>query len=201
MLISKLSPKLSVNLQFPTKHRCICLRLERRHLYVYIWCHLFCCLSFICSLNAIAHKPFRWYFVNTICLGVEPGSTNLVNAQDQEGVNGGGGTSPFSSALWAFMDSIPSTPASACEGPINRTFVRMSSFSRIRYSKKANGTPPVTSTVAAKKRSRNRGFLLLSIVGALCAIFWVFIATVRASGRPVLSWKVVLLNQIYLSYM
>ena len=125
--------------------------------------------------------------MNTICIGVMPGSTNLtVSAQDQEGGNGGG-TSPFTSALWAFMDSIPSTPASACEGPINRTFVRMSSFSRIRYSKKANGTPPVTSTVAAKKRSRNRGFLLLSIVGALCAIFWVFIATVRASGRPVLS--------------
>ncbi|CAN7105786.1 unnamed protein product [Brassica rapa subsp. narinosa] len=119
--------------------------------------------------------------------GVMPGSTNLtVSAQDQEGENGGG-TSPFTSALWAFMDSIPSTPASACEGPINRTFVRMSSFSRIRYSKKANGTPPVTSTVVAKKRSRNRGFLVLSIVGALCAIFWVFIATVQASGRPVLS--------------
>ncbi|KAG2320464.1 hypothetical protein Bca4012_056493 [Brassica carinata] len=121
--------------------------------------------------------------------GVMPGSTNLtanVNGQDQEGENGGG-TSPFTSALWAFMDSIPSTPASACEGPINRTFVRMSSFSRIRISGKANGTPPVTTTEVAKKRSRNRGFLLLSIVGALCAIFWVFIATVRASGRPVFS--------------
>ncbi|KAJ4917198.1 NAC domain-containing protein 17 [Raphanus sativus] len=113
-----------------------------------------------------------------------PGSTNLttsVTAQD-----GDGGTSPFSSALWAFMDSIPSTPASACEGPINRTFVRMSSFSRMRLSGKANGTP-ATTTVVAKKRSRNRGFLVLSIVGALCAIFWVFIATVRASGRPVFS--------------
>ncbi|KAJ0232791.1 NAC domain-containing protein 17 [Hirschfeldia incana] len=122
--------------------------------------------------------------------GVMPGSTNLttsVNAQDQEGVNGGGGgTSPFSSALWAFMDSIPSTPASACEGPINRTFVRMSSFSRIRFSGKANGTP-VTTTVIAKKRGINRGFLLLSIVGALCAVFWVLIATVRVSGRPVFS--------------
>ncbi|CDY48632.1 BnaC06g08090D [Brassica napus] len=120
---------------------------------------------------------------------VIPGSTNLttsVTAQDQEGENGGGGTSPFSSALWAFMDSIPSTPASACEGPINRTFVRMSSFSRMRFSGKANGTP-ATTTVVAKKRSRNRGFLVLSIVGALCAIFWVFIATVRASGRPVFS--------------
>ncbi|KAH0910890.1 hypothetical protein HID58_034211 [Brassica napus] len=120
---------------------------------------------------------------------VMPGSTNLttsVTAQDQEGENGGGGTSPFSSALWAFMDSIPSTPASACEGPINRTFVRMSSFSRVRFGGKANGTP-ATTTVGLKKRSRNRGFLVLSIVGALCAIFWVFIATVRASGRPVFS--------------
>ncbi|KAJ0235503.1 NAC domain-containing protein 17 [Hirschfeldia incana] len=117
-------------------------------------------------------------------VNVMPGSTNIttsVTAQD-----GGGGTSPFSSALWAFMDSIPSTPASACEGPINRTFVRMSSFSRMRFSGKANGTP-ATTTLVAKKRSRNRGFLVLSIVGALCAIFWVFIATVRASGRPVFS--------------
>ncbi|KAF8116323.1 hypothetical protein N665_0019s0005 [Sinapis alba] len=122
--------------------------------------------------------------------GVMPGSTNLtanVNGEDQEGENGGG-TSPFTSALWAFMDSIPSTPASACEGPINRTFVRMSSLSRIRISGKANGTPPVTTTQVAKKRSRNRGFLLLSIVGALCAIFWVFIATFRASGSSRERW-------------
>ncbi|ESQ33366.1 hypothetical protein EUTSA_v10007221mg [Eutrema salsugineum] len=123
--------------------------------------------------------------------GVIPGSTNptvSINPQDQEGGNDGG-TSPFSSALWAFMDSIPSTPASACEGPLNRTYVRMSSFSRIRFSGKANGTPVTATTTStiAKKQSRNRGFLLLSVVGALCAIFWLFIATVRVSGRPVIS--------------
>lgn len=125
--------------------------------------------------------------MNIICLGVIPGSTNLAtsvdDAQDQEGV---GGTSTFSSALWSFMDSIPSTPASACEGPINRTFVRMSSFSRIRFSGKADGTP-VNTAVIAKKRGINRGFLLLSIVGALCAIFWVLVPTVQTSGRPVFS--------------
>ncbi|ESQ33370.1 hypothetical protein EUTSA_v10007196mg [Eutrema salsugineum] len=120
--------------------------------------------------------------------GVIPGSTNPtmnVNAQDQEGQNGVGKTSQFSSALWAFMESIPSTPASACEGPLNRTFVRMSSFSRIRF----NGTSVTTSKVTkAKKRMGNRGFLLLSIMGALCAIFWVFIiATVGVLGRPILS--------------
>ncbi|CAN8303526.1 unnamed protein product [Cochlearia groenlandica] len=119
--------------------------------------------------------------------GVMPNSANptMSVAQDQEGENGGG-TSPFTSALWAFMESIPSTPASACEGPLNRTFVRMSSFSRMRFNGKANGTH-VTTTTVAKKRTGNRCFILLSIVGALCAIFWVFVAAVRVSGRPVLS--------------
>jgi len=119
--------------------------------------------------------------------GVMPDSTNptmSVNAQGHEIQNGGGTASQFSSALWALMDSIPSTPASACEGPLNRTFVRMSSFSRMRFNGKANGTP--VSTTIAKKGIRNRGFLLLSIVGALCAIFWVLVATVRVSGRSLL---------------
>ncbi|KAG2304503.1 hypothetical protein Bca52824_033154 [Brassica carinata] len=120
--------------------------------------------------------------------GVMPESTiptMSVDGQNQEGQNVGGGTrSQFSSAMLAWMDSIPSTPASACEGPLNRTFVRMSSLSRIRF----NGTSVTTSKVTvAKKRMGNRGFLLLSIMGALCAIFWVFIiATVGVLGRPVL---------------
>ncbi|KAJ4917196.1 NAC domain-containing protein 16 [Raphanus sativus] len=120
--------------------------------------------------------------------GVMPESTNptmSVDGQNQGGQNVGGGTrSQFSSAMLAWMDSIPSTPASACEGPLNRTFVRMSSLSRIRF----NGTSVTASKVTvAKKRIRNRGLFVLSIVGALCAIFWVFIiATVGVLGRPVL---------------
>ncbi|KAL1219665.1 NAC domain-containing protein 16 [Cardamine amara subsp. amara] len=110
--------------------------------------------------------------------------TMSVNAQDHEGQNGGETKSQFSSALWEFLESIPSTPASACEGPLNKTFVRMSSLSRIRF----NGTSVTTSKVTkAKKRIRNRGFLLLSVMGALCAILWVFIATVGALRRPVFS--------------
>ncbi|EOA40017.1 hypothetical protein CARUB_v10008706mg [Capsella rubella] len=109
--------------------------------------------------------------------------TMSVNAQNTEGQNGGKTTSQFSSALWELLESIPSTPASACEGPLNQTFVRMSSFSRIRF----NGTTSVTSrkVTVAKKRISNRGFLLLSIMGALCAIFWMFIATVGVMERPV----------------
>ncbi|CAN7105789.1 hypothetical protein HID58_018767 [Brassica napus] len=116
--------------------------------------------------------------------GVMPESKNpvmSVNAQDQECQIGGETRSQFSSAMWALLDSIPSTPASACEGPLNRTFVRMSSLSRIRFSAKSVTTSKVT---AAKKGIGNRGFLLLSVVGALCAIFWVFIiATVGVQGR------------------
>ncbi|XP_010480881.1 PREDICTED: NAC domain-containing protein 16-like, partial [Camelina sativa] len=119
--------------------------------------------------------------------GVMPESMNptvSVNAQNKEGQNGGGTKSQFSSALWELLESIPSTPASACEGPLNQTFVRMSSFSRIRF----NGTSVTSRKVTvAKKRISNRGFLLLSIMGALCAIFWVFIATVGVMERPCLS--------------
>ncbi|KFK45122.1 hypothetical protein AALP_AA1G347000 [Arabis alpina] len=117
--------------------------------------------------------------------GVMPVSTyptTSVNAQDQEGQNGSGTRRQFSSSLWAFIDSIPFEPASACEGPLNGTFVRMSSFSRIRF----NGMSVTTNKVSiSKKRIRNRGVLLLSIMGALCAIFWIFISTVGVLGRPV----------------
>ncbi|CAH8362450.1 unnamed protein product [Eruca vesicaria subsp. sativa] len=113
--------------------------------------------------------------------GVMPEYTNpLVSVNGQN--EGGGTRSQFSSAMWTWMDSIPSTPASACEGPLNRTFVRMSSLSRIRLKGMSVTASKVT---VAKKRMGNRGFLLLSIVGALCAILWVFIiATVGV--RPVL---------------
>ncbi|GAU13264.1 hypothetical protein TSUD_42180, partial [Trifolium subterraneum] len=44
-------------------------------------------------------------------------------------------TSRFSSALWAFVDSIPTTPASAAENPlVNRALNRMSSFSRVKIN-------------------------------------------------------------------
>nr|GMD37180.1 NAC domain-containing protein 17-like [Ipomoea batatas] len=43
--------------------------------------------------------------------------------------------SSFSSALWAFMESIPATPASAAESVlVNKAFERMSSFRRLRLN-------------------------------------------------------------------
>ncbi|QCE08034.1 hypothetical protein DEO72_LG9g3058 [Vigna unguiculata] len=42
-------------------------------------------------------------------------------------------TSSFSSSLWAFVESIPTTPASAAESAlVNRALNRMSSFSRVK---------------------------------------------------------------------
>ncbi|KAJ4895048.1 NAC domain-containing protein 16 [Raphanus sativus] len=110
-----------------------------------------------------------------------PSSGLMPESKNQECQNGGETRSQFSSAMWALLDSVPSTPASACEGPLNRTFVRMSSLSRIRF----NGTSVTTSKVTvAKKGIGNKGFLLLSVMGAMCAFFWVFIvATVGVQGR------------------
>lgn len=78
------------------------------------------------------------------------------------------------------MESIPTTPASACETPlVNKAFERMSSFSRIRLNVKNNNINNdnlISSDRAAnsnKAGGTSRGFLILSILGALCAILWV----------------------------
>ncbi|XLU72576.1 hypothetical protein S245_031629, partial [Arachis hypogaea] len=50
-------------------------------------------------------------------------------------------TSRFSSALWSFVESIPTTPASAAENAlVNRALNRMSSFSRVKINIKPTNT-------------------------------------------------------------
>ncbi|KAG2320465.1 hypothetical protein Bca52824_013678 [Brassica carinata] len=147
--------------------------------------------------NANEFVDDLWFKDAQADLNDQPQSSSLAFASPSSGVipesknpamsvtecqNGGETRSQFSSAMWALLDSIPSTPASACEGPVNRTFVRMSSLSRIRF----NGTSVTTTSkvAVAKKGIGNRGFLLLSVMGAMCAFFWVFIiATVGVQGR------------------
>nr|UBT01608.1 NAC transcription factor 03 [Litchi chinensis] len=111
------------------------------------------------------------------------------NQNDQEG---GGAATWFSSALWSFVDSIPTTPASASETPlVNRAIERMSSFSRLRINAKniniAGGDDAVIRRQAAGSRSNsissNKRFLVLSIFGALCAILWMLMGSMRALGR------------------
>ncbi|KAB2040367.1 hypothetical protein ES319_D02G078500v1 [Gossypium barbadense] len=127
-----------------------------------------------------------------------PSGSNLGNAsptsgfvnngpkQDQGNKNdGSGGGSWFSSSLWSFVDSIPTAPASAAESPlVNRALERMSSFSKLRIH--AMNTA-VNGSASARRRSRNRGFFFISILGALCAVLWFLIGTVRVLGRSISS--------------
>ncbi|KAB1219920.1 NAC domain-containing protein 78 [Morella rubra] len=74
-------------------------------------------------------------------------STNIPTQanENQNGNEGGGATNRFSSALWAFVESIPTTPASASENAlVNRAFERMSSFSRARVNvRNTNVSAPI----------------------------------------------------------
>ncbi|KAJ0877790.1 putative transcription factor NAM family [Helianthus annuus] len=90
----------------------------------------------------------------------------------------------FSSALWAFVDSIPTTPASASESSalVNRAFERMSSFGRGKNVNLAATDASAASGNTTKRlekpkpsRSSRRGILYFSVLGVLCAILWVFI--------------------------
>ncbi|WOG91597.1 hypothetical protein DCAR_0310846 [Daucus carota subsp. sativus] len=79
----------------------------------------------------------------------------------------------FSAALWSFVESIPTTPASASENAlVNKAFERMSSFGRLK-----------TKTVAVDPATCGRrvpkffgGMFSFSVIGLVCALFWVFIA-------------------------
>ncbi|XWS21837.1 hypothetical protein CRYUN_Cryun30bG0089800 [Craigia yunnanensis] len=125
-----------------------------------------------------------------------PSGSNLGNASSTSGLvyNGtnqdqvdknGGGASWFSSALWSFVESIPTTPASASESPlVNRAFERMSSFSRLRLNARNTDVAAVNGAATART-GWNRGFFFISILGALCAILWFLIGTVRVIGRSI----------------
>ncbi|KAF5725631.1 no apical meristem family protein [Tripterygium wilfordii] len=93
--------------------------------------------------------------------------------ENQDGNQVGGATTWLSSALWAFVDSIPTTPASASESRlVNRAFERMPSLSRLRNNAKIS-VAVGTSAGAVRSAGGKRGFFILWMVGALCAILWV----------------------------
>lgn len=99
--------------------------------------------------------------------------------QNQSGRQTDGKDSWISSALWAFVESIPTTPASASESAlVNRAFERMSSFGRVRINSKnmnvAAGDTLATSRSSGKCKS---GFFCFSLIGVMCAILWMLIGT------------------------
>lgn len=115
------------------------------------------------------------------------GFVNNGTNQDQ-GDKNAGGASWFSSALWSFVETIPTAPASASETPlVNRALERMSSFRRLRLNARNTDVSAVNGAAIARRTSRNRGFFVISILGALCAILWFLIGSVRVVGRSISS--------------
>ncbi|KAL4271762.1 hypothetical protein GQ457_13G022940 [Hibiscus cannabinus] len=91
----------------------------------------------------------------------------------------------FSSSLWSFVESIPSTPASASERPlVNRAFERMSSFSKLKLNASVSAMNG-SSSGSARRKSRNKGFFIISVIGAVCAVLWFLMGTVRVLGKPI----------------
>lgn len=101
---------------------------------------------------------------------------NSISKQSQSGKEDNNGrNSWFSSALWGFLESIPTTPASASEGTlVNKAFERMSSFGRVRMNAINTSDPSSDNTV---KGGSKCGLLCFSILGVLCAIVWMLIGT------------------------
>ncbi|CAJ2629780.1 unnamed protein product [Trifolium pratense] len=92
-------------------------------------------------------------------------------------------TSRFSSALWAFVDSIPTTPASAAENPlVNRALNRMSSFSRVKINP-TNIAAGIETTTMKRPGRKGFSFLFFPILIALCAFLWISIGNLRLLGR------------------
>ncbi|OMP06341.1 No apical meristem (NAM) protein [Corchorus capsularis] len=102
-----------------------------------------------------------------------PGS-NLGNASPTSGVvfNGNNqgqgdkkddGASRLGSAMWSFVESIPTTPASASESPlVNRAFERMSSLSRLRLNARYADASAVTSAATPRRTAERLGLPYLS---------------------------------------
>ncbi|TKY51479.1 NAC domain-containing protein 16 [Spatholobus suberectus] len=128
-------------------------------------------------------------FVNSLSLSTPPGVVYESVSFPTEGNNNPSSTveavatSSFSSALWAFVESIPTTPASAAESAlVNRALNRMSSFSRVKIKHTNIAAGKDTATM---KRGGRKGlpFLFFPILFALCAFLWVFVGNLRLLGR------------------
>ncbi|XP_022850336.1 NAC domain-containing protein 17-like isoform X2 [Olea europaea var. sylvestris] len=105
-------------------------------------------------------------------------STKLYQNQNRSGEQDDGTDSLLSSAIWDFVESIPTTPASASESAlVNRAFERMSSFGRMRINSR-NAIVAAGNTSATSRSSRKpTNILCFSLLGVLCAILWVLIRT------------------------
>ncbi|XP_040998022.1 NAC domain-containing protein 17-like [Juglans microcarpa x Juglans regia] len=122
--------------------------------------------------------------------GIECDPTNLPTIENENGCEDGDAASPFSSALWAFVESIPTTPAAASENAlVNRAFERMSSFGRVRLKLKNTNVSVGSGAETVRRRAGiSKGILLISVIGLVCAILWALIGTnVKVLGTSISS--------------
>ncbi|CAH2033646.1 unnamed protein product, partial [Thlaspi arvense] len=123
--------------------------------------------------------------------------TSGITTEEEDSTRGE--SSQFASSLWSFLESIPANPAYASENPfVNLNLVRMSRLGgRSRFGSTSTGNNVVVAVndSAAKrnksggnnKNNHHKGFFCLSIIGALCALFWVIVGgTMGVSGRSLL---------------
>lgn len=113
-------------------------------------------------------------------------SNYQAEANKNQTSNNGAAKSRLSSALWAFVESIPTTPASAAENAlVNRAFGRMSSFSRMRINARNTNDVAGNNAETVRKAVSKRGFILFPVLVAVFAILWVLIGTMRLWGRSI----------------
>ncbi|KAL9273183.1 NAC domain-containing protein [Drosera capensis] len=105
--------------------------------------------------------------------GVNYAGISLTNATHPNQGNDAEEAEPWlTAALWSFIESIPSNPASAAESVLaNRAFERVSSFSRL----KLDDHWTTLSTGIGSSRGRMKGFFFFALLGVLLAIFCVVI--------------------------
>ncbi|KAK9270234.1 hypothetical protein L1049_025811 [Liquidambar formosana] len=113
-----------------------------------------------------------------------PTDANANQNQNQSGDEGDGAPAWITSALWNFVESIPTTPASASEN-VNRVFERVSSFSRVRINARNTNVAAGNGAATVRRGGRNRGFFFFSVLCVVCAIFWMLMigTTVKVLGR------------------
>ncbi|EYU36537.1 hypothetical protein MIMGU_mgv1a005759mg [Erythranthe guttata] len=123
------------------------------------------------STSGVLHRNQNNGFVND-----SAGANEIGGGKEDDGTE-----SWFSSALWSFVESIPTTPASASEiASVNRAFERMSSFNRIRTNATNTNVAAGNYTSATSVKKSRCGFLFFSLLGVMCAVLWVLIgASVR----------------------
>lgn len=147
------------------------------------------------SFKSSFANPFK-YICNFLilasfdkCLGVcngEGASLSTGAIQNQSCTEDNGTDSWFTAALWSFVESIPTTPASASENAlVNKAFERMSSFGRLKTK-----TAACNSTTTSRRPVQRfvGGMFSFSVIGIVCAILWLLIASsVKLFGRYIAS--------------